>query len=222
MSTMTTDHDFQCSAIHEAAHVVSAMHWGVPIGRRGVSLRAGRHGGAAGFSHLHWNAMPKTKPMTHAYRINMLIAPFAEFQFLVNMGLASTGDGQSPAALRGLLRIVEQSRGDFGAIIGLERTKLLDSRRRENKAAMLYGTVCFAFRAQREPDTWVQSVSSETVIMTRVLVRDTDAMLGAYWEQIAAFAEVLLDAKEHRLSQRELNAWRDENFQRCNVELSER
>ena len=49
---MTEDHYFQCSAIHEAAHVVSALHWDVPVGRHGVSLRAGKHRGAAGFAHM--------------------------------------------------------------------------------------------------------------------------------------------------------------------------
>lgn len=213
---MTEDHYFQCSAIHEAAHVISALHWGVPVGRRGVSLRAGKHGGAAGFAHMRWNAMPKTKPMTHAYRVHTLIAPFAEQQFLI-----SSGQADSPAATLRMMELIEQSRADFGAIVGLERVRVMDCRTREKKTAMLYGSVCFMLRTQREPDAWVRSVSAETVAMTRELVRDADAMLRAYAEQIAAFADALLSAGQHRLSQRAVNAWRDEHFQRCDVALSQ-
>jgi hypothetical protein len=56
--------------------------------------------------------------------------------------------------------------------------------------------------------------------MTRNLVRDTNAMLRAYWDQIAAFADVLLCAPGHRLTARDVIAWHDEHFQRCSVTLS--
>lgn len=212
---MSTDRYFQCSAIHEAAHVVSALHWNVPVGRRGVSLCAGRHGGATGFAHMRWNAMAKTKPMTHAYRICTLIAPFAEFQFIASSG--ETGNFESR-----MRDFTDQSRADFGQVLGLERAKLLDCRTRATKTALLYGRVCLMLRAQREPDAWARAVSPETVQMTRELVSDADTMLRAYGEQVAEFADVLLSAHEHRLSPRDVNTWRDAHFQRCDVTLSAR
>jgi hypothetical protein len=166
---------------------------------------------------MRWNAMPKTKPITHAYRIHMLIAPFAERLFLVNGGHA-----QNPASIRRMMNLIEQSRADFGAMVGLDRAKLMDCRTREKKMAMLYGSVCFVLHAQQEPDAWMHSVSAETATMTRELVRDADTMLRAYWEQIATFADVLLSANGLRLSAGDVNQWRDTHFQRCDIALSAR
>lgn len=159
--------------------------------------------------------MPKTKPMTHAYRVHMLIAPFAERQFLANSGHA-----ESPASLRRMMELIEQSRADFGAILGLERARVVDCRTREKKTAMLYGSVCFMLRARREPGAWLRSVSPETATMTRKLVRDTDTMLRAYWDQITAFADALLSADKHRLSARDVNAWRDAHFQQRDISFA--
>jgi len=77
-------------------------------------------------------------------------------------------------------------------------------------------------RAQRELDVWARAISPDTLAMTRGLVRDTDTLLRAYGEQIAAFADLLLSADDHQLSQCDVSAWRDEHFQRRDVMLSER
>jgi hypothetical protein len=212
------DIHFHCAAIHEAAHAVSAFHWGVPIGKRGVSLTLGVRP-VTGFANMRWNAMPQTKRMTHAYRISTIIAPFAEFNHLVTAHKLSRGQ-KAPAAVRQLaLDLVSQSRCDFGHILGL-KTRALQNDTRATKTAMFYGNVCFAVWGKREPENWTRS--RDNAAMTRDLVRDTDAMLRAYWGQIAAFANMLLTTDGLRLTAADVEKWRDGHFQRCGVVLSAR
>lgn len=45
----------QSAAVHEAAHVIAAFHWAVPIGPRGVSITLASHGNdALGYSDVLW------------------------------------------------------------------------------------------------------------------------------------------------------------------------
>lgn len=79
----------QAAAVHEAAHVIAAFHWNVPIGKRGVYIEPSPDGNdAGGYSDVLWNEMDdheSSVETNHAISymswVGSVIAPFAEYQY---------------------------------------------------------------------------------------------------------------------------------------------
>ncbi len=81
---------------------------------------------------------------------------------------------------------------------------------------------CFLIWWGKEKQIPAEVLDNETGEMMRDLVRDTDVMLRAYWEQIIEFANALLGADGLQMTPGDITKWRDTHFQRCDVALSAR
>jgi hypothetical protein len=78
-----TETEIVAAAVHEAAHVVTAFHWDVPIGEDGVSLAPSARD-VAGFSDTRWTKLPPTTQISYACKVSSLAGPFAEFTYRDN------------------------------------------------------------------------------------------------------------------------------------------
>jgi hypothetical protein len=194
----------QAAAVHEAAHVIAAFHWDVPIGDRGVSITPASAGNdAVGYSDVLWathqeQSVEENNAVAYASWVASVIAPFAEFQFRAD---DEDLDFQN---------LLSSCRGDFWAVLGTPATL---------GEVMSCAKACFLLWWGKEKQIPAGVLASETEHMMRDLVRDTDAMLRAYTEQIYAFANALLGADGFKMTPHDLAQWRDENFKRCDVEL---
>jgi hypothetical protein len=199
--------EIPAAAIHEAAHVVTAFHWDVPIGENGVSLTLSRHD-VAGFSDTRWTQLTLTEQLAYACKLSGLAGPFTEYMY---RDLAHGNVDFEP--------LISSARLDFASIIGTKLTP--ETRGAELEMVTNYARLYFLIWLQSEPEEFARRASAETVTEARNLVGDADAMLRAYWDQIAAFADALLSADKYRLSARDVNAWREGHFRRCSVVLRE-
>ena len=205
--THVTETEIAAAAIHEAAHVIAGFHWNAPMGKAGVSLTHGKND-VAGFSDTAWTQLPNNRETWYASHVATLIAPFAEFVYR-----DKTSDDFNWE------RMISSARGDFAIIASVTNAEH-SPEKVPLDMQMNYGRMCFLIWFRREPENFVRVASVGAVSHFRDLVSDADAMLKAYWEQIVAFANALLSTDNYRISQRDVNAWRDANFRRCRVVFS--
>jgi hypothetical protein len=199
----------QAAAVHEAAHTIAAFHWDVPIGNRGVSITPAAGGNdAVGFSDVSWPSLAESasseaehNAVAYASWVATVIAPFAEYQCRAD---------EDDLDLQDLL---SSCRLDFATVLGSGAT---------TTTAMNCGRACFLMWWGEEKKIPAGVVDAETGEMLRDLVRDSDAMLRAYWMQIVTFANALLGADGLKMTPGDMTQWRDKHFQRCDVALSAR
>jgi hypothetical protein len=213
--------EMQAAAFHEAAHVIADLHFGCPIGPRGVYLVPSNTGGfgVSGFSDALWTQMPQNPHTQYVFWVGGLIAPFGEYRQRDHP--AAEGDGCSNEELA---QLMIASISDFAPIFRLEVVqtgqhtagmKPADMRVVEN-----WQRLFFMLWLGQEPEGWEKQTDKETVTTVRDLVHDTDTMLMAYWKQIAALGNAILSAPEFRLSGDEVAAWQDQHFKKLDVTLA--
>ena len=192
-------------AFHEAAHVVAAFHWDVPIGEDGVFVLPDSGHGYAG---ALWDRSPLSG--SHEENVGTLLGPFAEYEYFKRYGIAVDDE-----------KFFLGCKKDFPFILKTpELSSFVDALAEvptgnplqwgfSRFAEKEFGFRCLSlWREQRSANPGEEALAK--------LVSDTDRMLRAYWQQIAALAERLLCAEGYRLSAFEVNAWRSNRFRRCN------
>jgi hypothetical protein len=135
--------------------------------------------------------------------VGSVVAPFAEYQHRAD-------DDNLDLAM-----LLSSCSRDFADVLGHRNPLAHD-------AGVNYGRFCFLLWMGKEKRIPAGAVDGETLAMTRDLVRDADAMLRAYWEQIVRFANALLHTDGLQMTLGDVAQWRDAHFQRCNVALSAR
>jgi hypothetical protein len=208
VSEMLSDDDktrLRAAAIHEAAHVMAAFHWGVSVGREGVWLDS-EHG------FRGHSAVVYDRTMRHADGVGTLIGPFAECKFW-----------QDHNAARDRAEFLIGGFNDFQRLLELDYLSVsnddVQQRRycgfsEDDRRKLIAGERLLLLWS--DPQQPVPGTSEKTLD----LVRDTEAVLCTYWTQIESFADVLLNANTCRLPQGEVIAWRDEHFRRRVVTLT--
>jgi hypothetical protein len=187
--------------------VIAAFHWNVPVGRRGVSISSD---GGSGFSDTLWAQSSLYR--SHAENLGTLLGPLAEYECLKGQGAAF----DETSFLFGC-------RSDFHDIINSpEFNNFCDGVIANVPTEVLQGGDVASFAAERCGSCflslWTGCHSPNGVDAAIVnLAREAETLLRAYWNQIGAFAKVLLSAETHRLSEGDVNTWRIDHFQRCGL-----
>jgi hypothetical protein len=201
----------RAAAIHEAAHTIAAFHWDIPIGERGVSITPEPTGDTArGFSDVRW--IESKFGSSHADYVGTLIAPFAEYKFWRDHNEHYNNDLFYLACSNDFAHI---GKAGYVEVTSADVAELAPNGFNQPQR---WASICGErlLRLWCDKPQHVAGTNAETLD----LVRDTDQMLREYSGQIAAFAGALLSADEHRLSQRDVIAWRNEHFNRREVMLS--
>jgi len=183
------------AAIHESGHVLADLHWDVPI----LEVYVKRCGAAdaCGFTDSDWSLGP-TKLMRYANQISQLAGPIADLQYRESM---ECDDEELEAC-------VTSSYDDFRDIMGREGIPAEEGVR--------FGRACFLLYWGMESEVKIRD--EKTLAFTKTLVADTTALVTAYATQITDFANTILAAPDMKLSQADVEHWRDRRFKKLSLE----
>lgn len=185
------------AAVHEGAHGISDMHFGVRI----PEIRVTRLGqDAIGFTDARWTELCANAVTCYHMQISQLAGPLADFQYRLHEG-ADNGEMEA---------LVASCRGDFLDILGRTGATL--------EAAISSGKAYFLVFMGRESQ--VSFPNEMSAAFVKNLVSDTAKMIAAYCKQIAELANAILVAPDMKLTEAAVTEWRDRYFQMLDVALS--
>lgn len=210
---------FKAPAVHESAHVIAAMHFGVPIGDGGVWLKEHEDGRVSGCVN---DALPTSLSMSELadnrqafleHEAVNFAGPFAEFFFVL--------DDRDPVWV-----VERESRmwlDDFATAMGMEGRRdgqghtFFSDEQFDNVEQFAFR--CFALLVGEATVTEIGPVVcgdrniapliGEAVLGTRKLVR-------TYWQDILNFSDVLLASPGFAMTKARVDEWATVNFRRQN------
>jgi hypothetical protein len=182
------------AAVHEAAHAVIDMHFGVRI----LEISVTRKGSdAEGFTDARWTELTANAFTYHNQQISQLAGPLADYMFRQSEG----ADGKE------LLALLTSCRGDFADILGRDGVTL--------EQAVNFGRACFAMNDGLE--STITFTDEKSAVFLRNLVRDTNEIIAAYGRQIAELDNAILTAPDMKLTEAAVSEWRKHHFQPLDV-----
>jgi hypothetical protein len=185
------------AAVHECAHGVAALKFGIPIGVKGITMDEYGGGFTDGKAKDVWpDGSELAKQNQLLYRVSVLVGPFAEVRYLSECNVDYS-----------LTEILGPAVGDFLAIMGGQPRQEVTKVPMDHPGVRV-GVLCFLLSEGTDtPEMRSQVASEDDFEMLRTLVTDTDKFLDEHMSAIIDMAEMLL--KANRLTQEQIYVWHE-------------
>lgn len=204
------------AAVHESAHVIATMHFGVPIGDGGVWLKE-YDDHVSGFNdakptqkhgNLSMGELVKNRQFFLEYQAMHYAGPLAEFFFVKGN--------------RDPVRVFERSieygfwRSDFAAAMGANgderEDKMFFNDEQFNNAGQ-FALRCFALLVGDATELGPILCGDENIEpLVREAVLGTGKLVRAYWQRVLNLSDVLLASPSFAMTKTRLDEWATANF----------